>query len=62
MSIYKPGRPTKYDPSTGVGTKPPASAGEYRIRDNRGDLRTKGEQETFSQDKNEKLDDRCIVT
>ena len=33
MSVYKPGRPTKYVPATGAGTKPPARPGEYRIRD-----------------------------
>jgi len=38
MGIYKPGRPTKYNPSTGGGCKPPSSPGEYRIRDNSGQL------------------------
>lgn len=33
MSVYKPGRPNKYNPTTGVGQKPPAKPGEYRIRD-----------------------------
>ena len=32
MPVYKPGRPTKYNPFTGVGSKPPALPGEYRIR------------------------------
>lgn len=32
MSIYKPGRPSKFNPTTGSGTKPPAKPGEYRIR------------------------------
>ena len=31
MSVYKPGRPAKYNPSTGAGRKPPTSSGEYRI-------------------------------
>lgn len=38
MSIYKPGRPTKYNPSTDVGQKPPASPGEYRIRNEAGSI------------------------
>ena len=33
MSIYKAGRPNKYNPTTGVGLQPPAKPGEYRIRD-----------------------------
>lgn len=33
MSIYKPGRPIKYNPTTGTGQKPPAKPGEYRIRE-----------------------------
>ena len=38
MGIYKPGRPSKYNPSTGSGIKPPSSPGEYRIRDNSGQM------------------------
>lgn len=38
MSIYKPGRPNKYNPSTGCGSKPPSSPGEYRLRDSSGTL------------------------
>lgn len=38
MSIYKPGRPKKYDPSSGKGQKPPATPGEYRIRDDEGNI------------------------
>ena len=33
MPMYKPGRPTKFNPTTGAGTRPPARPGEYRIRD-----------------------------
>ena len=33
MSAYRPGRPNKYNPTTGTGQKPPAKPGEYRIRD-----------------------------
>lgn len=43
MSTYKPGRPVKYNPSTGEGTKPPALPGEYRIRDAGGALLYIGE-------------------
>ena len=38
MGIYKPGRPSKHNPSTGGGSKPPSSPGEYRIRDTSGQL------------------------
>lgn len=38
MGIYKPGRPNKYNPSTGGCNKPPSSPGEYRIRDNSGQM------------------------
>lgn len=43
MSIYKPGRPQKYDPSTGSGNRPPAQPGEYRIRDASGEITYIGE-------------------
>ena len=33
MSAYRPGRPNKYNPTTGMGQKPPEKPGEYRIRD-----------------------------
>ena len=36
MCTYRPGRPTKYRPATGDGIKPPAKAGEYRIRNSDG--------------------------
>lgn len=38
MSIYKPGRPNKYNSSIGCGSKPPSSPGEYRLRDSSGTL------------------------
>ena len=38
MSIYKSGRPNKYNPTLGLGKKPPSKAGEYRIRDAVGSL------------------------
>ena len=43
MSIYKPGRPNKYNPTTGVGEKPPAKPGEYRMRDAAGTITYIGE-------------------
>ena len=43
MSIYKPGRPTKYIPGLDRGTKPPAQPGEYRIRDSEGRIAYVGE-------------------
>lgn len=38
MGTYKPGRPKKYDPSTGKGQEPPSKPGEYRIRDEAGNI------------------------
>ncbi len=32
MSVYKPCRPSLFNPATGQGKKPPADPGEYRIR------------------------------
>ena len=55
MSIYKPGRPTKYDPSTGIGTKPPASSGEYRFRDDRGQIVYIGESNNLQRRTNEHI-------
>lgn len=43
MSIYKPGRPSKFDPTTGKGSEPPHSPGEYRIRDSGGNIDYIGE-------------------
>lgn len=43
MSAYKPGRPNKYNPTTGAGHKPPAKPGEYRIRDTAGSISYIGE-------------------
>ena len=43
MAIYKPGRPNKYNPSSGIGQKPPAKPGEYRIRDASGTIAYIGE-------------------
>ena len=43
MSIYKPGRPSKFNPTTGSGIKPPAKPGEYRIRDAKNSIAYIGE-------------------
>ena len=43
MSMYKPGRPSKYNPTTKEGTKPPKAPGEYRIRDKDGGIMYVGE-------------------
>lgn len=43
MKMYKPGRPSKFNPTTGKGHKPPSSAGEYRIRDEKGNMAYVGE-------------------
>ena len=48
MSIYKPGRPVKYDPFTNAGTRPPALPGEYRIRDASGNILYIGETNDLS--------------
>lgn len=43
MAIYKPGRPTKYNPTSGTGHRPPSKPGEYRIRDSKGNITYIGE-------------------
>ena len=43
MSIYKAGRPSKYNPSTGCGHRPPTKPGEYRMRDGSGTITYIGE-------------------
>lgn len=43
MSVYKPGRPSKFNPTTGAGQKPPDKPGEYRIRDGSGSITYIGE-------------------
>lgn len=43
MSIYNPGRPKKFNPTTGAGDKPPAKPGEYRIRNEEGEIMYVGE-------------------
>ncbi|MCI8401577.1 MAG: GIY-YIG nuclease family protein [Lachnospiraceae bacterium] len=48
MSIYSSGRPTKYNPTTGSGVKPPALPGEYRLRNAKGDLLYIGETDNLA--------------
>ena len=55
MSTYKSGRPTKYNPSTGKGTKPPTKPGEYRIRDDNGTITYIGETNNLARRTNEHL-------
>ena len=38
VSIYKPGRPNKYNPTLGLEKNPPSKAGEYYIRNSAGSL------------------------
>lgn len=38
MGLYSPGRPKKFNPTTGKGEKPPSAPGEYRIRDDNGKI------------------------
>lgn len=48
MGTYKPGRPIKYTPATGVGTPPPPRPGEYRIRNAAGTITYIGETNNLS--------------
>ena len=43
MWIYKPGSHKKYNPDKGEGQKPPAKPGEYRIKDEDGNILYIGE-------------------
>ena len=55
MSMYKPGRPNKYNPTTGVGEKPPAKPGEYRIRNAAGEITYIGETANLARRTNEHI-------
>lgn len=55
MSTYKPGRPTKYNPSTGKGVAPPRKPGEYRIRDGSGTIVYIGETNNLARRTSEHL-------
>ena len=43
MGIYNSGRPFKFNPFTGTGSKPPSRPGEYRMRDAKGIIAYIGE-------------------
>lgn len=53
MSQYKPGRPSKYDPNNKTGKKPPSKPGEYRIRNDKGDIIYVGETNDLNRRMNE---------
>lgn len=53
MGIYKSGRPYKYNPSTSEGNKPPSSPGEYRIRNEEGEIVYIGETNDLNRRMNE---------
>lgn len=55
MSVYKSGRPSKYNPSTQTGSKPPASPGEYRIRNKQGTITYIGETNNLKRRMNQHL-------
>lgn len=55
MGIYKPGRPNKYNPTSKTGSKPPEKPGEYRIRDNKGDITYVGETNNLKRRMNQHL-------
>jgi len=55
MGIYKPGRPKKYNPSTGEGHKPPSAPGEYRIRDDKGNIIYVGETNNLNRRMNQHI-------
>lgn len=48
MSTYKPGRPGKFNPFSGVGSVPPAKPGEYRIRSSANEIAYIGETNDLS--------------
>lgn len=55
MGIYKSGRPSKYNPSTKTGSKPPKRPGEYRIRNSAGIITYIGETNNLNRRMNEHL-------
>lgn len=62
MGIYKQGRPKKYNPKTGEGQKPPSAPGEYRIRDENGDIVYIGETNNLNRRMNEHIKSGKIKT
>ena len=55
MSIYKPGRPFKYNPTTGQGKKPSSLPGEYRIKNDSGKITYIGETNNLNRRINEHI-------
>lgn len=55
MSIYKSGRPSKYNPISGSGRRPPSCPGEYRIRDNANKIAYVGETNNLNRRMNEHI-------
>lgn len=55
MSVYRCGRPAKFRPSLKQGSKPPAKPGEYRIRNNAGEITYVGETNNLNRRMNEHL-------
>ena len=55
MALYKPGRPSKYNPSTGSGNKPPHKPGEYRIRNSSNEIVYIGETNDLRRRTNEHI-------
>lgn len=55
MPIYRPGRPKKYNPTTGAGNKPLHKPGEYRIRNSSGQITYIGETNNLGRRMNEHI-------
>jgi predicted GIY-YIG superfamily endonuclease len=55
MALYNSGRPNKYNPTTGMGNKPPHKAGEYRIRNEQGIITYIGETNDLGRRTNEHI-------
>ncbi|MBQ8497855.1 MAG: GIY-YIG nuclease family protein [Clostridia bacterium] len=55
MSVYKKGRPHKYNPTTKEGIEPPSKQGEYRIRNADGKIMYIGETNNLKRRMNEHI-------
>lgn len=55
MSVYKAGRPHKYNPTTKKGDAPPSKEGEYRIRNAKGTIVYIGETNNLKRRMNEHI-------
>ena len=60
MGIYGKGRPSKYNPTTRTGSKPPSAPEEYRIRDEQGKIVYVGETNNLNRRMNEHRRNRKI--